>query len=84
MCYPLIIKTKGGNTMARGRKSYTLEEKLEKINSQIDEYTEQIISLKEQKKEIEKEIKNKKLLELYDAVQASGKSIEEVKEILSK
>ncbi len=69
--------------MARGRKSYTLEEKLDQVNQQIDEYTEALHSLKEEKKDLEQKMKDKQLSELLEVVEASGKSIEEVKAMLS-
>lgn len=70
--------------MARGRKSLTLEEKLLQIDNQIEEYEKMIKNLKEQKKQIETEIKAKRLNELDELITASGKSFDEIKELLSK
>ena len=56
--------------MPRGRKSYTLE-------------TEAALKeLKQKKKALEAEIKQKNIAELYDMIQQSGKSLDEVKAML--
>jgi hypothetical protein len=70
--------------MARGRKNYTLEEKLEKITNDITAYKASIKELEEQKKQIEKEIKAQKIEQISELIEASGKSIDEVKELLTK
>lgn len=69
--------------MARGKKSYTLEEQLQMTTNDIEKYEEAIKVLKAKKKELEKAIKQEKLAQLYEIVQASGKTIDEVKEMLS-
>lgn len=68
--------------MARGKKNLSLEERLAQINTQIEEYTEKIKNLKDEKKQVEQEIKDRDIKELYDAVQASGKSVADVKAML--
>ena len=70
--------------MARGRKNYTLEEKLEKITNDIAAYKASIKELEEQKKQIEKEIKAQKIEQISELIEASGKSLDEVKELLTK
>ncbi len=68
--------------MPRGRKKLTPEERLEQITEQIEDYTDLLKELKDEKKQIEQEIQNQQIAELYDIVQSSGKSMEEVKAIL--
>ncbi len=72
--------------MARGRKkqvNLTLEEQLEVVNSEIAACEEQIKSLKQKRKEIDKQIKEEKKEALYQAVVESGKSIEDILSTLS-
>ena len=68
--------------MARGRKNYTLEERLEQLTKDISDMENSLASMKEQKKLIEKEIKAKQLDELNTMIEASGLTFDEVKEIL--
>ena len=73
--------------MPRGRKktvSLTLEEKLESITNEIIEKEKTLKSLKESKKEIEKEIEAKNLKELDQLIKESGKSINDVINFLNK
>lgn len=70
--------------MARGRKNYTLEEQLDKITAEINNMESSLAELKAAKKEIEKEIKAKRLEELNTLIEASGMSFDEVKELLKK
>lgn len=70
--------------MARGRKNYTLEEQLDKITAEINNMESSLAELKAAKKEIEKEIKAKRLEELNALIEASGMSFNEVKELLKK
>lgn len=88
MCYPIlvnnIIHRKGMKNMARGRKNYTLEEQLDKITVEINNMESSLAELKAAKKEIEKEIKAKRLEELNTLIEASGMSFDEVKELLKK
>lgn len=64
--------------MARGKRSYTLEELLQKVTKDISTKEEEIKNLKEQKKQLEEQLKQKRLLELETAISKSGKTIEEV------
>lgn len=68
--------------MPRGRKSYTLEEQLEITVNSIEETEAALKELKQKKKALEAEIKQKNIAELYDMIQQSGKSIDEVKAML--
>lgn len=70
--------------MARGKKSYSLEEKLQKITEDIANKESALKDLKEQKKQLETEIKNQKVNELYTLIEESGKSLDEVKEFLNQ
>ncbi|RHP47069.1 flagellar export protein FliJ [Clostridium sp. AF32-12BH] len=70
--------------MARGRKNYTLEEQLDKITAEINNMESSLTELKAAKKEIEKEIKTKRLEELNDLIEANGMTFDEVKELLKK
>lgn len=70
--------------MARGRKSLTPEENLERIIGLIKENEDAIKKLKSEKIQVEEEIKQKRLSELDALISESGKSLEEVKELLSK
>lgn len=70
--------------MARGRKSLTPEENLERINSLIKENEDTIKTLKAEKVQVEQEIKQKRLAELDALISESGKSFEEIKKLLSK
>lgn len=64
--------------MARGKRSYTLEELLQKVTKDISIKEEEIKNLKEQKKQLEEQLKQKRLLELESAISKSGKTIDEV------
>ena len=68
--------------MARGRHAYTPEELLSKTTNDITTKEAEIKELKEQKKRIESELREKRLLELDELVSQSGKSIDEIREML--
>ena len=70
--------------MARGKKSYTLEEQLQMTNDDISKYEEAIKTLKVKKKELEKAVEQEKLAQLYEIVQASGKTLDDVREMLTE
>ena len=67
--------------MARGKRP-TLEEKLVKTNEEIEVMESALEKLKFRKTELEEEIKQAKLSELYDMINKSGKSFEEVKALI--
>ena len=67
--------------MARGRKkleNITLEEQLEAVVKQIEETETNLKNLRQKRKEIDVKIKEEKKEELYKAVVASGKSMDEI------
>lgn len=66
----------------RGRKSYTLDEKLQIVTENITKTEECLCKLKEEKKQLEIQIKEQRLLELDKMISESGKSFEEVKGLL--
>lgn len=68
--------------MARGRKSYTLDEQLEKITNEIDNMEESLKEMKKAKKELEEQIHQSKLIELDELISESGLSLDEVKTLL--
>ena len=70
--------------MARGRKSLSLDEQLEKITTEIENMESSLKEMKKAKKELEDQIKQTKLSELDDIISEKGLSFEEVKELLSK
>ena len=72
----------GGIKMARGKKNLTLEEQLEQITSEIESMETSIKELKGRKKELEEQVKMNRLSELDELITTSGKSFEEVKELL--
>ena len=71
--------------MPRGRKkkeSLTIDQQIEKINAEIQELNDQIKEKKAVLKDLEKQKKEESFSTLVDAVKKSGKSIEEVLEML--
>ena len=69
--------------MARTRK-LTTEERLAKVNEDIDRLTEELKSLKEEKVILEEQLKMDRLEQLYETIKYSGKSFDEVLELISK
>lgn len=67
-----------------GRKKLTTVEQLEKVNESISTKEEELKELKARKKELEELKKQEDLNELYTLITASGKSVEEVKALLSE
>lgn len=70
--------------MARGRKNLTLDEQLAKITTEIENMESSIKEMKQAKKDLEDQIKQARLVELDELITASGKSFDDVKELLSK
>ena len=71
--------------MARKKKiSLTPEEELNQIISDIEQTKETLKSLEKSKKALEDKIKMDRLAALDEIIQKSGKSYDEVKELLSK
>lgn len=70
--------------MARGRKpALTLDEQLEKITAEIENMESSLKELKGAKKDLEEQIRMNRLAELDELITASGKSIDDIKELLS-
>ena len=70
--------------MARGRKSLSLDEQLEKITTEIENMESSLKEMKKAKKDLEDQIKQARLAELDDIISEKGLSFEEVKELLNK
>ena len=68
--------------MARGRKSLSLDEQLEKITAEIDNMESSLKEMKKVKKDLEDQIKQARLSELDDLISEKGLSFEEVKKML--
>lgn len=68
--------------MARGRKSLSLDEQLEKITTEIDNMESSLKEMKKAKKDLEDQIKQARLAELDEIISAKGLSFEEVKKML--
>jgi len=71
--------------MARKRKVIlTPEEELNQIIADIETAEENLKALKKAKKDLEEKVKMERLAALDDMIQRSGKSYDEVKELLSE
>ncbi len=70
--------------MARGRKSYTLEEQLEMVTADIENMEGALKELKKTKKELESKVKKEQLVKLDALIAERGLSYEEVEEMLNK
>jgi len=68
--------------MARGRKSYTLDEQLEKITNEIENMEQSLKQMKKAKKELEEQIRQNNLTELDELISQKGLSFEDVKRLL--
>ena len=64
--------------MARGRKSYTLEEKLEIVNKDIENTKLCLQKLEEDKKDLESQIKQQRLEEIDKLMVQNGKTFDDV------
>ena len=65
--------------MPRGRKKQmTLEEELLYLDQQINETSETLNALKKRRKEVEQLKEQQNLQMIYEKIQASGKTIDEV------
>ena len=70
--------------MARKKKvSLTAEEQLNQIIADIEETKETLRSLENSKKELEEKVKMDRLAALDELIMQSGKSYDEVRELLS-
>mgnify|MGYP003538753544 CR=1 FL=1 len=64
--------------MARGRKSYTLEEKLEIVNNDIENTKLCLEKLETEKTELEEQIKMQRFEEIEKMMYQSGKTFEDI------
>ena len=64
--------------MARGRKSYTLEEKLQNVTNDIENTKMCLQKLEEEKKELEIQIKQQRLNEIDKLMVQNGKTFDDV------
>ena len=64
--------------MARGRKSYTLEERLQNVTNDIENTKQCLEKLEEEKQELELQIKQQKLEEIDKLMTQNGKTFDEV------
>ena len=68
--------------MPRGRKSYTLEEQLERITNEISNMETSLAEMKKAKKKLEDQIKMNRLSELDDLLTERGITIEKIMELI--
>lgn len=68
--------------MARGRKSYTLDEQLNKVTNEIENMEIELKKMKQLRAELEQRIRQNKLAELDQLMSSKGLSFEELKEML--
>lgn len=68
--------------MARGRKSYTLDEQLNKVANEIENMEIELKKMKQLKVELEQRIRQNKLAELDQLMSSKGLSFEDLKEML--
>ena len=68
--------------MARGRKSLSLDEQLEKITAEIENMESSLKEMKKAKKDLEDQIKQARLAELDEIISGKGLSFDEVKKML--
>lgn len=64
--------------MARGKKSYTLEEKLQNVTNDIENTKQCLQKLEEEKKELELQIKQQRLEEIDKMMTQNGKTFDDV------
>lgn len=68
--------------MPRGKKNLTLEERIQAIDTEIEEKKQAIVVLKEQKAALEKEKKQKDIEALYEVLKESGKTVDDIKALI--
>lgn len=69
--------------MARRKKNLSLDEQIQAIDAEIAKKEEEIVTLKEQRAQLENEKKQKDVEELYELMKKAGKSVEDIKELLN-
>lgn len=68
--------------MARKKTNYTLEEKISMLTEEITSMEESLKAKKEQKRELEKELKEQQMNDIYNLIQLKGLDLEQVKDII--
>ena len=74
---------KGVIIMARKKTNYTLEEKILMLTEEIASIEVSLKAKKEQKRELEKELKEQQMNDIYNLIQAKGLDLEQVKDIIA-
>lgn len=74
---------KGVIIMARKKTNYTLEEKILMLTEEIASIEESLKAKKEQKRELEKELKEQQMNDIYNLIQVKGLDLEQVKDIIA-
>lgn len=69
--------------MAR-RKQLSVTERIAQVEAQIVQKEEELKALKAERKNLREEKKKEDMEEIYQLISLSGKSVEEVKELLSR
>lgn len=69
--------------MARGRKSYTLEEKLQNVTNDIENTKMCLQKLEEEKKDLEEQIKQQRFEEIDKMMIQNGKTFDDVMAFLA-
>lgn len=64
--------------MARGKKTYTLEEKLQNVTNDIENTKQCLQKLETEKKELESQIKQQRLEEIDKLMTQNGKTFDDV------
>lgn len=70
--------------MAKRKSKLSLDEKILDVKAQIEENQESIKALKEQLKQLESEKKKADLESLYNVLKESGKTVDDVKKMLTE
>lgn len=68
--------------MARGRKSYTLDEQLEIITNEIENIENVLKEKKQEQKDILSQIETRDIKELYQYMKNNGKTIDDIKALI--
>ena len=71
--------------MARPKKTVdpkTLDQQINDVDAEIESYQQRIREAKDRKKDLTEQKKNQELEALYATIQASGKSVEEIMQLI--
>ena len=68
--------------MARGRKTYTLDEQLEKTTTEIENMEKVLNEKKREQKDILAQIETRNMKELYQYMKDNGKTIDDIKSLI--